>query len=178
MRRQLAFHNGYEINTQGDAFECGFHNIESAIRFCIRVQMDLLDTQWTEEVLALPFCHEKRDSQDRLVFAGPRVRMGIHLGRKGTFSKRLNPRTHHIQFGGPGYHFAEEVGDSGNGGQIIMTGSTYQAARKPGALSTGLVVFNHLGMFQFERSNEPTSIFEVSRAVPVLASEANLPARC
>eukprot|EP00951_Prasinocladus_malaysianus_P004019 scaffold28455_cov35-Prasinocladus_malaysianus.AAC.1 len=160
MRRELALHNGYEINTQGDAFEIAFHNIESAVRFCMKVQMELLTRDWTKRVLALPTCAQEYDSNGLLRFAGPRIRMGIHLAKKGTFKKRLNSLTHHVQFEGPGYLFAEEFGDSGHGGQIVMSGIAFQAGSRPGALTPGLAVYNHIGMFRLSKANEPVSVFE------------------
>mmetsp|Transcript_7066 Transcript_7066/g.19954 ORF Transcript_7066/g.19954 Transcript_7066/m.19954 type:complete len:1530 (+) Transcript_7066:2-4591(+) len=161
IRRQLALHNGYEINTQGDAFEIGFHGVEAAIRFCMKVQMDLLETQWPREILALPSAGRVINSQGQLVFSGPRIRMGIHLGRIGTFKKRLNELTHHVQFDGPGYRFAEMVGDAAHGGQIVMTGVAFAAVSKHQGVSPGLAVYRHLGMYRIGDRGEPTSIFEV-----------------
>ena len=161
IRRQLALHNGYEINTQGDAFEIGFHNAESAIRFCMKVQMELLETQWPKEILALPSAGKVFNSQGQMVFCGPRIRMGIHLGRIGTFKKRLNELTHHVQFDGPGYLFAEMVGDAAHGGQIVMTGVAFATMHKFNTVSPGLAVYRHLGIYRIREHDEPTSIFEV-----------------
>ena len=55
----------------------------------------------------------------QLLFKGPRVRMGIHWAKKGTFSQRLHPLTKHRIFAGPSWRIAQELGDGANGGQVM-----------------------------------------------------------
>jgi class 3 adenylate cyclase len=161
IRKHLTFHAGYEINTQGDAFEIAFHSVEAAICFCLKVQQELLDIKWQREALALPTAARVMDHSGRPIFAGPRVRMGIHVAKRGTFSRRMNPHTGHVQFSGPAYSLAEEVGDCAFGGQVVMTGVAYEVASRAGAITPGLCVFNHLGMFDMRNAQEATSVFEV-----------------
>jgi hypothetical protein len=58
IEHHIALNNGYEMNTQGDSFEIAFSNVQSATRFCLAVQMDLLHAAWHKSVLRLPYCGE------------------------------------------------------------------------------------------------------------------------
>jgi hypothetical protein len=110
IRHHIALNNGYEMNTQGDSFELAFRNVQSATRFCLAVQLDLLHAKWSKNVLLLPSCGVVKNSTGKLVFAGPRVRMGIHLATKGTFAMFWHDLTKQVQFNGvchsptPSYH--------------------------------------------------------------------------
>ena len=51
-------------------------------------------------MLRLPSCGEVKETNGKLVFAGPRVRMGIHLAKEGTFAFFRHHLTKHVQFDG------------------------------------------------------------------------------
>ena len=85
------YDTGYEIATQGDAFELAFGSVDDAVAFCLAVQQRLSEVIWPPAVLALPFAAEEfcpRTKRRR--FAGPRVRMGKIL-RVYCFTVVLSP---------------------------------------------------------------------------------------
>jgi len=147
IHHQIALNNGYETNTQGDSFEVAFGNVHSATRFCLAVQQDLLHASWSTQVLRLPSCGEGRDSNGKLVFAGPRVRMGIHIAKEGTFAIFRHHLTKHVQFNGPAVKLAAKIGDSAAGGQIVMSETTLYSDERA---VMKLAVLELLGQFVFE----------------------------
>ena len=58
LRSLTAKHHGYESATEGDSFIIAFHNVESAVRFCLEAQESLLDLPWPEALLQTPGCKE------------------------------------------------------------------------------------------------------------------------
>jgi hypothetical protein len=56
-----------------------------------------------------------------ILFAGPRVRMGIHYAREGTVAVRLHNLTRHKVYAGPAVQIALDVSEAANGGQIVLT---------------------------------------------------------
>ena len=88
IREGIAKHNGYEINTEGDAFHIAFATVPQALLFTMETQYRLLDTAWPQEVLRLPACAEAYDRDGMLLLRGPRVRMGIHYAAEGTVAHR------------------------------------------------------------------------------------------
>jgi class 3 adenylate cyclase len=56
-----------------------------------------------------------------MLFAGPRVRMGLHWAREGTVAVRLHNLTRHKVYAGPGVQIALDVSECANGGQIVLT---------------------------------------------------------
>ncbi|KAJ1680428.1 cysteinyl-tRNA synthetase [Spiromyces aspiralis] len=51
MRRTLRLIGGYEVKTEGDAFIVSFSTIAGALRWCMEVQLNLLDADWPQEIL-------------------------------------------------------------------------------------------------------------------------------
>jgi class 3 adenylate cyclase len=159
IRRQIVEHGGYEVNTQGDAFEIALPSVAAAVRLCMDVQQALLQVEWSDAVCRMPTCAPVYDLEGILFFCGPRVRMGIHLAKAGTFSKTLHVLTQHIQFEGEAQALAAEVGDCCDGGQVIMTQDAFAAL--DGKMQQLGVRLNNMGVFQFQKSAEPISIYEV-----------------
>ncbi len=58
------------------------------------------------------------DEDGIVTFAGPRVRMGLHLAAAGTFEVTRNSMTSKPQLSGPGWEEARLLGDVGSGGQV------------------------------------------------------------
>lgn len=61
------------------------------------------------------------DSDGRALFAGPRVRMGLHWAREGTVAMRFHNLTRHKVFAGPAIQITMDVSEAANGGQILLT---------------------------------------------------------
>mmetsp|Transcript_48527 Transcript_48527/g.117375 ORF Transcript_48527/g.117375 Transcript_48527/m.117375 type:complete len:545 (-) Transcript_48527:556-2190(-) len=87
MRIHLTEQNGFEITTEGDAFQVAFHDSVDAIRFALGVQEDLQDARWDDDFLLL-----QDGVDDGKGTRGARVRMAIHAGpvdhRKNVVSGR------------------------------------------------------------------------------------------
>jgi len=86
IRRIVCKHNAYEVKTNGDCFMIACQDSEVAVRVCNEIQQALLEADWPEKLLALPSCKREYFRQDThptetLIFNGPRVRCGIHLGQ-------------------------------------------------------------------------------------------------
>lgn len=79
--------SGYEIHTQGDAFEVAFATAVSAVQFCLWTQDQLKCAEWPKLVLRVPEFAESRDENEDVVMRGPRVRMGVHAAAPGTWQK-------------------------------------------------------------------------------------------
>lgn len=91
------------------------------------MQFRLLDAKWTNEMLAMENCHEIRERGDeRLLFAGIRVRMGIFWAAPGSIVTLVNNETSTFDVRGPGMDAAISVSDAAYGGQTVLTGVVYR----------------------------------------------------
>jgi len=54
MRSALEEYLGYEVKTEGDAFFISFERPEDAIRFCFKIQNELLNVPWPERLYQHP----------------------------------------------------------------------------------------------------------------------------
>eukprot|EP00873_Tetraselmis_striata_P028955 jgi/Tetstr1/449219/TSEL_036425.t1 len=160
MREGISRHSGYEINTEGDAFQVAFQDVFQAVKFCMDVQYKLLEVPWTRKVLRLPSCKEVISPDGELLYKGPRVRMGIHWAKKGTVNHRLHPLTKHRIFAGPSWRVAGELGDAANGGQVLMTHETWCILRTNMAKANYPVV-EQVGLFKFDAITTPMWVYEV-----------------
>lgn len=59
------------------------------------------------------------------LFAGPRVRMGLHWASEGTVAMRVHNLTRHKVFAGPSVQTVMDVSEAANGGQILLTEVRY-----------------------------------------------------
>lgn len=119
IRLNMAKHNGYEVTTEGDAFQVVFHDAFDAVAFCLDVQMDLTTCEWPEETLKHPDACASSDG----AWCGLRVRMGMHSGRP------LPPTKHEItgrsRYAGRSVAIAKAVEDLCHGGQILLSGASF-----------------------------------------------------
>jgi class 3 adenylate cyclase len=119
IRLNLAKHDGYEVTTEGDAFQVVFHDAFDAVGFCLDVQRDLLSCEWPEETLKHPDACASSDGAWR----GLRVRMGMHTGRP------LPPTKHEVtgrsRYAGRSVAIAKAVEEMCEGGQILVSGDTF-----------------------------------------------------
>jgi class 3 adenylate cyclase len=123
LRSSLTKYRGYEITTAGDAFQLAFHTIREAVEYCLDVQLQLLVANWPKELhQALPATRKLR-SGHRLIFNGLRVRMGIHdaVEADGPLILDVHAVTGKMIYTGASEVIANEIGDLGDGGQILIT---------------------------------------------------------
>ncbi|KAI9920430.1 hypothetical protein PsorP6_015447 [Peronosclerospora sorghi] len=123
LRSALMRYRGYEITTAGDAFQLAFHTIREAVEYCLYVQLQLLHAAWPRELHGLLPATKKERSGRRLIFRGLRVRMGIHdaTDADGTLVVDVHAVTGKVIYTGASEVIANEIGDLGDGGQILIT---------------------------------------------------------
>uniref|UniRef100_H3GEZ7 Guanylate cyclase domain-containing protein n=1 Tax=Phytophthora ramorum TaxID=164328 RepID=H3GEZ7_PHYRM len=123
LRSLLMKYRGYEITTAGDAFQLAFHTVREAIEYCLDVQMQLLDANWPKELHGLLPATKKQRSGRHLIFCGLRVRMGIHdaVDSDGPLVLDVHAVTGKMTYTGASEVIANEIGDVGDGGQILVT---------------------------------------------------------
>jgi len=119
MRLNMSKHSGYEVTTEGDAFQVAFHDAFDAVHFCLDVQADLVNCQWPEETLQHPDAQESSDGAWR----GLRVRMGMHSGRP--LSATRHEITGRTRYAGRSVAIAKAVEEACHGGQILMTSDSF-----------------------------------------------------
>lgn len=66
-------------------------------------------------------CYAVTGDYNQVVFAGPRVRMGMHYAHAGTIAMRTHNITRQNVYGGPAIKIGSEVSDIAAGGQILLT---------------------------------------------------------
>ena len=75
IRRAVHAFNGYEVKTIGDAFMVAFADSSDGVGFALRVQEELLEVVWPEELLDVPMC-----AWQGPLWCGLAVRIGVNTG--------------------------------------------------------------------------------------------------
>ena len=120
IRKCYADHGGYEITTEGDAFNLAFQHPADAIGFALRAQLSLYKANWPEGILNNPHgCFKEKKK-----FRGFRVRMGMHHGPTTSSVHETTGRTH---YQGEAVDFAKAIEKMTHGGQILTTVETWRA---------------------------------------------------
>ena len=116
LRRSMKKHYGYELFVRGDAFVVAFHAVDDALAWCLRVQLDLMQSEWPAEM------HDTTAGTLRVwgTYEGLRVRMGVHCGHVESAVKHQGK----MVYEGEVMRQVTGVADSGNGGQIILSQDT------------------------------------------------------
>ncbi len=120
MRRCYTNHKGYEITTEGDAFQLAFKHPLDALAFALEAQLQFYDAEWPDGILKHP------DGEDvpALKFRGLRVRFGIH---HGLTTSRVHESTGKTVYRGEGVEIAKELEGMCHGGQILTSMETWKA---------------------------------------------------
>lgn len=123
LRSLLMKYRGYEITTAGDAFQLAFHTVREAIEYSLDVQTQLLVAPWPKELHGLLPATKKVRAGRHLLFCGLRVRMGIHdaVDSDGPLVLDVHAVTGKMTYTGASEVIANEIGDLGDGGQILIT---------------------------------------------------------
>ncbi|CCI41570.1 unnamed protein product [Albugo candida] len=127
LRGNLLLYKGYEITTAGDAFYLAFHTIDDAINYCFAVQFELLKAKWPKSLqnsTTSTRTIRKASLKQTLLFRGLRVRMGVHDANEKVEGKVVihqHPVTGKTNYMGFSEMIAQEVGDTGYGGQIVVS---------------------------------------------------------
>lgn len=119
MREALRAHDGYEVKTEGDAFMVAFAEASAAVKFAAEVQQRLHQANWPA---ALGESNHAATSSDG-AFKGLRVRIGMHTG--DPIVEQLGDA---VDYFGPVVNRAARVAGAAHGGQVLISGSTYDIA--------------------------------------------------
>jgi class 3 adenylate cyclase len=156
MRKNLARFDGYEISTEGDAFNTSFHTPSDALAFCIAMQSDLTKASWPPAILEHPLAKSTGDGAWR----GLRVRMGCH---SGSSRESTHPVTAQMTYMGEAFDTTKELVHAAYGGQILMSAKVWAAAQL-NAHKIGISC-THLGSYLFGGSEQ-----QVIQAIPIALS--------
>ncbi|KAK4231772.1 adenylate cyclase encoded by the PaAC protein [Podospora fimiseda] len=118
MRRQLRRIGGFEVKTEGDAFMVSFPTATSALLWCFAVQISLLQVVWPSEMLSSSNCTPVFDRDNKLIFRGLSVRMGIHWGEP---LAEPDPVTRRMDYYGPMVNKASRISACADGGQVTVS---------------------------------------------------------
>jgi class 3 adenylate cyclase len=125
LRNALKKHRGYEVvfirdrNSGEGSFCMAFQQASDALAWCSEVQQALLAVEWPEALLEHPGAAEEwGDTDDRVLYKGLRVRMGVHLGTPRTVR---DPMTRRVEYIGPVVNAAARITAMTHGGQIVLS---------------------------------------------------------
>ena len=120
MRQCYTNHSGYEITTEGDAFNLAFHHPVDALAFALEAQIKLYKADWPPGILQ----HADGKDEPQLKFRGFRVRFGIH---HGPTSSKVHEMTRRTVYSGEGVKIAKAIEGMCHGGQILCSMETWMA---------------------------------------------------
>ncbi|KAK1738310.1 adenylate/guanylate cyclase domain-containing protein [Skeletonema marinoi] len=120
MRQCYSDHKGYEITTEGDAFNLAFQHPVDALAFALQCQQKLYQADWPKGILD----HPDGKDEPNLKFRGFRVRFGIH---HGPTTSRIHENTGRTVYVGEGVKIAKCIEGMCHGGQILASMETWKA---------------------------------------------------
>ncbi len=123
LRSLLKKHQGYEVlfirdrNSGEGSFCMTFQQTINALEWCEAVQHELMKVEWPEALLEHSGASEEwGDTDDRLIFKGLRVRMGVHVGRPRLIR---DPILRKVEYMGPCVDIAARITALTHGGQVF-----------------------------------------------------------
>jgi len=120
MRQCYTDHQGYEITTEGDAFNLAFQHPADALAFALQAQLKLYKADWPMGILN----HPDGKDEPALKYRGFRVRFGIHHGHT---TSRVHENTGRTVYAGDGVKIAKSIEGMCHGGQILTSMETWKA---------------------------------------------------
>jgi class 3 adenylate cyclase len=133
LRDALKRHRGYEVvfvrdrNSGEGSFCMAFQQPVDALAWCADVQRSLLGVAWPEALLEHPGAAEEwGDTDDRVLFKGLRVRMGVHVGVPRAVR---DPMTRRVEYIGPVVNAAARITALTHGGQVVMSHAAFQKVK-------------------------------------------------
>ncbi|KAJ9456028.1 Adenylate cyclase [Diplonema papillatum] len=118
IRDVISVTNGYEVKTIGDAFMVAFATGYDALDFALRVQQALVQAPWPPTLAEAPLCTKKTSDDGTVIWYGPRVRIGVHIGE---VNPQINPLTGRLDFFGNAVNKAARVEGTAVGGSVSVT---------------------------------------------------------
>eukprot|EP01063_Lacrimia_lanifica_P028606 TRINITY_DN4203_c0_g1_i1.p1 TRINITY_DN4203_c0_g1~~TRINITY_DN4203_c0_g1_i1.p1 ORF type:complete len:1857 (+),score=437.95 TRINITY_DN4203_c0_g1_i1:54-5624(+) len=145
LRAVIATTSGYEVKTIGDAFMVAFLTAKDAFAFALAAQEALVDAAWPEDLLqSHELCHPLPGGGGKTgrLWAGPRVRIGVHWGE---VEGQKNPITGRCDFFGNPVNKAARVEAIGVGGCSAVTQEVLDAISEEERGEVGSVDYTPLG---------------------------------
>lgn len=150
LRSLLAKHQGYQVrstkerNTGEGSFCMVFQEPTNALAWCLDCQKALLQVDWPPSLLDHQGAAEEcGDADDKILFKGLRVRMGIHVGNPRVIK---DARTRRMDYHGPSVVTAAGITSMAHGGQILMSESAFTKVKEHTDADVGSMI--ELGVFQ------------------------------
>jgi class 3 adenylate cyclase len=111
---------GRERNTGEGSFCLVFVRAFDALRWCVEAQNALLAVAWPESLLSHPGAAEEVDGgmDERTVFRGLRVRMGVHVGHPRVVKDAMTRR---VEYVGSVVNTAARMTALAHGGQVVVS---------------------------------------------------------
>ena len=168
IRDALYSNAGTELDTEGDAFRIAFGDVAQAVRFAMDAQRSLLQVSWSKRVRKIRPFRRQKDPSGVVIFAGPRVRMGIHLAKPGEFDMKQHRVFMTPVVTGEGWRLAHLLSECGAGGQVLASDAVCTAIQ--GRLAEcSFPVVRHLGAFALGgEGGTATDVFEVTEGESAL----------
>lgn len=165
LRSFLAKYRGYEITTAGDSFQLAFHTIREAVEYSLAVQVELLVAKWPKELFGLvPATKTERSLPRQPLFRGLRVRMGIHdasVENEGPLVVGVHAVTGKTTYAGVSFEIANEVGNLGAGGQILVTRRVADWLRENDWLLETRVAVDRVAEYVIPHTSVAVELFQV-----------------
>uniref|UniRef100_A0A7S1HUJ0 Guanylate cyclase domain-containing protein n=1 Tax=Eutreptiella gymnastica TaxID=73025 RepID=A0A7S1HUJ0_9EUGL len=121
MRKYLKQYNGFEVKTIGDCFMVTFQKASDAVNWAVDTQVALLKVPWPEVIYQHSNCALEVDDGGQIMFAGLRIRVGIHTGPAELEVDLSSCKADYL---GPTVNLAARVEGMAQGGQILMSSTT------------------------------------------------------
>lgn len=142
-REIIKKHGGYEViflrdrNSGEGSFCVAFSEVGAALDWCADMQRQLLKINWPPELLEHPGAAEEwGNKDDRVLFKGLRVRMGVHIGNPKVVR---DPMTRRVEYIGPAVNVTARITALAHGGQVVISEAAFvklqNEGKKPSASS-------------------------------------------
>lgn len=157
LRTHLAEFDGYEVQNRGDAFKLAFHSPQDAVRYCFRIQLELLNAEWPKALLEDTLAGIVRGEGGEPLQRGLRVRMGVHWCEPEAY---VDPTTGRMDYAGPEVNRASRVAQAAYGGQILLSAATWDALKDDETLTDSAITVD-LGAHQLRGIDSPERLVQI-----------------
>jgi hypothetical protein len=146
-------------NSGEGSFCMAFQTASDAMEWCMEAQQELVKVEWPSALLDHPGAAEEwSDIDDRVLFKGLRVRMGVHVGQPRTVR---DPMTRRIEFIGPVVNAAARITALTHGGQIVLSEAAFTKLKGSDLDKEGSKRLVCLGKFEMPDAPRGVRLFEL-----------------
>ena len=126
-RRMLSKYRGYEVKLEEDLLMLAFHDVQSALQWCIVCQTLLLQEKWPASILEHPDAAEVYTAKGVTIFRGLRVGMSVHVGFPYC---EIDASSNRMFYFGPMVERSAKLLCAAQGGQILLSESAQRHVRR------------------------------------------------